>query len=655
MVILKRLFVLLLVLVSCLLAAQESGFFVTKTGEDFQLHQIISFPADHDAARYEVELERIESGRTIPVDKITVETNRIELSLKAGTYRYRITSFNGWDLINGVSEWQGFTVFPAVQPTAETYQPFYGLYYELADPDGALILNGRDFTDESEFALVQYSEEVVDWTGISLQGLKGVMFPEQTAFNDDYTQAVLTFKRKALKRGEYSIFIRNPGGLWTVFGQVRVGYRKNTDWTLSFGWMPMIAAFDYENAYKDLWGWDSATSTSYHIKEQRLDAVNPRAWYFRVGWFPVKTRLGNFGFELTMMSLQDKVRAAEDGKELGDQLSQISGGHFDLVYQLELTERWQGNIRFGMGYGDEYHYNSGELYEEEDETPALINFGISVQYFIWKNLYAEGGIDLQYMTLVDHTMIRPFLGLGWQFGRWAEYAEVTKALDRGEDPSVPVTKIPEDEFTFSLGWSPMVPLFGIDLTSRDYYYYDFVNHTMVYHETTELWPVNPLGAYFRAAYIPYRWGKNKLGAELSFYILNRPGRKEIEEDFYKGLDILSLVHFQALYQRVLTGSWQLNARAGMGISHPYPYSDLDSGTDTPVFSINTGASVQYFFWRNAYAEAGLDFVFSFGDVKHGMLRPGIGIGWQFNRNVPTGFTEDGLRFFRNPPPGADPE
>ncbi|MDR1306502.1 MAG: hypothetical protein LBK74_02875 [Treponema sp.] len=643
MVILKRLFVLPLVLVSCLLAAQESGFFVTKTGEEFQLRQVISFPADHDAARYEVELERIENGRTIPVDRITAETNRIELSLKAGSYRYRITSFNGWDLIDGVSGWQNFTVFPAIQPKAETYQPFYGLYYELADPDGALILNGRDFTGESEFALVRYDEEF-DWTGISLRDLKDVVFPEQAAFNDDYTRAVLTFKRKTLKPGEYSIFIRNPGGLWTAFSRVRVGYRKSADWTISFGWMPMIAMFDYENAYNERWEWDHSTATMYHqTNEQRLDAVNPRAWYLRIGWFPVKTRLGNFGLEATVMSLQDNVHARRDGKEFGRQVSDLSGGHLDLVYQLELSEQWQGNIRVGAGYGDEYHHNSEELYDD-DESPVLLNFGFSVQYFIWKNLYAEGGIDLQYMTLVDHTMIRPFLGLGWQFGRWAEYAEVTKAIGRGEDPSVPVTETPGNEFTLSLGWSPMIPLFGIAQTSMNHH--DFWNGT--YDETTELWPVNPLGAYFRAAYIPYRWGRNKLGAELSFYILNRPGRKEITDKFYRGLDILSHAQVGALYQRVLTKSWQLNARVGAGISHPYAYTEEDGETDIPVFSMNTGASIQYFFWKNAYAEAGLDFVFSFGDVKHGMLRPGIGIGWQFNRDAPTGFTEDGLRFFRKP-------
>jgi hypothetical protein len=645
----KRLFVLLLVSVSCLLAAQEtgSGSFVIKSGEDFQIRQIISFPADLDALRYEVELERIEDGQTVPLDKIVTETNRIEIALKAGSYRYRITSYNGWDLVNGISDWQIFTVFLAMPPVAGTYQPFYGLYYELADPTGTLAVMGQDLYNDSEFALV-IPDTDFDWSNTSLENNKRVVYPSKVTVSDDHTRAVLEFSRKNLKQGEYTIFIRNPGGLWSVFGQVRVGYRKNADWTLSFGWMPMIAAFDYENAYDEHWEWDHSTFTTNQIKEQRLDAFNPRAWYFRVGWFPAKTRLGNFGLEVTLMSLQDKASAKEN-TDFGDQVFAISGGHVDLVYQKEFTEHWQGNIRFGMGGGEKYH-NNNESYDE-DEIPMLFNFGISAQYFIWKNLYAEGGIDLQYMMQVDHTMIRPFLGLGWHFGRWAEYMEVTKLAGRGEDPSAPVTEIPKSEFTFSLGWSPMIPMFGISLKESHHYWN---GSTPVTDETTMLRPFNPLGAYFRVAYIPYRWGKNKLGAEFELYILEHPNRQTLSEE-YRNVDILSHAQFEVLYQRVLTKPWQLNARAGMGISNPYAFDDTFNDDTVVAYSINAGASVQYFFWKNAYVEGGLDFMFTFGEVKHGIFRPGIGIGWQFNRDAPTGFTEDGLKFrFFNKEPKAVP-
>jgi hypothetical protein len=247
----------------------------------------------------------------------------------------------------------------------------------------------------------------------------------------------------------------------------------------------------------------------------------------------------------------------------------------------------------------------------------MLNAGLSVQYFIWKNLYAEAGIDFQYMTGVDHFMMRPAVGLGWQFGRWAEVAEVDRALKRGEDPSVPVTDIPKNEGTLSLGWSPMIPLFD----------YTYTEHGS---ENADLDVFNPLGAYLRIAYLPHRLCSNKLGFEFAIYVLEHPNRETYGD--YRYIDLLRYVQLSVLYQQKLPKDWQLNARFGAGIANPYdPKEDV-----TIPFAVNAGLSVQRFFWRGLYAEAGLDMVVSFGRKTHWMLNPGIGIGWQFNRDTETG-------------------
>jgi hypothetical protein len=154
---------------------------------------------------------------------------------------------------------------------------------------------------------------------------------------------------------------------------------------------------------------------------------------------------------------------------------------------------------------------------------------------------------------------------------------------------------------------------------------------------TVLQPFNPAGFYLRAAYIPYRWNKNRLGLEFDFYILDHPNREAWAKD-YSAVSILSAGFFDILYQRILTESLRLNIRAGIGISNSYDIGDeeSDDGTITP-FAINTGISAQYFFWRSLYAEAGLDFTVSFGSRIHGILRPTLGIGWQFGKNAETGF------------------
>jgi hypothetical protein len=77
----------------------------------------------------------------------------------------------------------------------------------------------------------------------------------------------------------------------------------------------------------------------------------------------------------------------------------------------------------------------------------------------------------------------------------------------------------------------------------------------------------------------------------------------------------------------------MNVRTGIGVSNAY---DIKYGNEYASFSVNAGVAAQYFFWKNLYAEAGLDFVFSLTKVTHSMLRPGLGIGWQFRRDNETG-------------------
>jgi hypothetical protein len=590
----------------------ESGTHVTKTDEGLQLSQIITFPAVPNALYYEVEIEGLEGNTFVPLDRIRTETNSMELSLKAGSYRYRITSYDTMNILDGRSNWQDFLILPAEQPEVENYQPFYGLYYELADPSGSIVVTGQALYEESEFALVVNNG---DWSNINLDNRKGVLLADEVTVSADHTQAEISFTRSKIKRGVYYIFVRNPGGLWTLLGQVRVGYRKNTDFTFSLSYSPMIAFFDYEKSHKG----DNL---------QRLNRFNMGGAVLRFGWIPVKTRIGNFGLEANFEFLADNsYRSSSDNP-----FEALQGGHVDLLYQRVLNEQWQLNLRIGVGGGEEYDDDNDNHDEDEDEDviPLLLNFGVSAQYFIWKNLYLEAGINFQYMRAVEHTMFRPTLGLGWQFGRLSEYAEITKQQRKGIDPSVPVTGMILSESTLSLGWAPMIPVFGISKT----------------HEgTTTLRSFNPGGGYIRAAYLPYRWGKNKLGMELNTYILEHPNRLDYVEDdsVERYLELLSTVHLGVLYQYVFKEPWQFNVRAGVGISNPYDFDEGhdDKGYTIPV-SASLGSSIQYFIKRNFYAEAGLDFTISFGEYRnHGILRPGLGIGWQFNRNAETGIKPNG--------------
>jgi len=633
--------------------SEKSRNETVKTGEGFQIYQILSFPAVPDVLRYEVEIERLEGRGSVPVERIETTENRVRVSLKVGNYRYRFTAYNKMNRVEGRSEWQNFRVIPVVEPSAESYQPYYGLFFELKDPEGILVVTGKGFLTQTEFALVDVSSNY-DWTGVDLKGHRNVHIPSLVEI--DGNQARLKFARNTLRKGDYQIFMRNPGGLWTCFGKVHVGNYSNAGFIFSFAWSPMIALFDYKSAVamdrpEGYWDNQNGIWVTPGASEgaERLDLFNPWGFNFRLAWIFRYTRTGNFGLEFQLYSLIDKeIQRKWDDEGKGSILDGIHGGTFNFLFQLPVAERWQHNIRIGMGAGQAYLFDPYDseygTYDYYSPTDIFFDLGYSAQFFLWKNLYLEAGLDLQfglgYKRAQNTVMLRPTLGMGWQMGRWADYSEVAERAKRGEDHSVPVTEPPAAEVPFSVRWLPMIPLFGYNLyetIDEGYSSYSGEQHQL-------LQAFNPGGVSAFIAVLPYRWGNNKLGFGFEFSLLDHKNRNTVE---VSGFDLINHAIFGMYYQRAISENWQIGVHAGAGLSNANSYSvhRVEIYNTSPIrangnglsFATDFGVSAQYFFWRNAYLEAGLDLDLLWNSGKtRGALRPVIGIGWQANRNNETG-------------------
>jgi len=612
----------------------NTSYIVTEDG--LQVFQTITFPAVTDVEKYEIEIEIFnESGDAEFVEKVETDTNSFTVSLKAGSYRYKVFAYNRMTLLDGMSEWQDFIVLPIVEPVMESYQPFYGMYYEMADPDGTLIVYGSDFFSYSEFALVRKGA-VSDWLGVQLDGRRDVIIPNHVTVSGN--MAVMNFPAGSVRQGMYEIFIRNPGGLWSVFGEVHVGYKRSFDFTFSSGYSPMIAGFDIENAVYSVH--DNATGSNNYF--QQLDVFNPLGYYFRLGWLPFKTNFFKFGFEFEfyfLMNNYDRYWMDDSGVTgLNSFFGLFKGVSLDFLMQFQLTERWQHNLRFGAGISQAYHdyiYVETEFgyphLEHYSPFPFDFNIGYSTQFFLIKNLFLEAGLKLQYTVSFDsrfplnHLSIFPSIGLGWQFGRWTEYTEVSEGAKRAEDYSIPVTRNPQAEHLLSFGWSPMIPLFGLDLYGKGSGYY--AGRTFQFLDN-----FNPAGFEFSYAYFPHRWSNNKLGIGIDFYMLEHKNRDKIIPALINP-DLVSHLLFNIRYQRVLTDNWQIGVHAGLGISNSYIYKDSFAGVS---LAADAGVSVQYFVWKDLFVEAAVDLIFLFSDKTSALLRPGISVGWQFRRNNETG-------------------
>jgi hypothetical protein len=186
----------------------------------------------------------------------------------------------------------------------------------------------------------------------------------------------------------------------------------------------------------------------------------------------------------------------------------------------------------------------------------------------------------------------------------------------------------------------MVPL-GIDLYSHD-----------SESDLQFLSPFNAGGFSFHHASLDKRWGKNKLGLEFEFSILVHKNWDKLYGDIWLArLGIISDLGLLVLYQRAFGDAWQLNVKGGLGFGNAYNFDINDF--QAPGLNYKAGASVQYFYWRNAYVEAGLDFTFIHADMLRGYMKPGIRLGWQFNHNADPGLRLKGSGFQQIRPKTAE--
>ena len=146
---------------------------------------------------------------------------------------------------------------------------------------------------------------------------------------------------------------------------------------------------------------------------------------------------------------------------------------------------------------------------------------------------------------------------------------------------------------------------------------------------------NMLAFSARVSYIPFKWGFGNLGVEFNptwAYLTS-------EDDNYKTSGHLFLAHINALFQYwILKNKLSVNARTGMGIAGIFNYQFLDKKAGIPsrnsyntmAFSIDLGASVQWFFYRQFFLEGGIDyFHFAHREISMGFIRIGLFAGYQF--------------------------
>jgi hypothetical protein len=387
-----KLFLLGVLLLGFSLYAQESP--LASAGEvssdyrldpDGKIRQRIAWTRAN-AYFYEVEIEKIASGAVWELElKERTEQTFLELSLPPGMYRYRILNYNVLGRVGAVSEWTGIRVFAAKQPAAESFSP---AAYFMDSPEGefTLTVTGHDLAEEALIHIV------------AKKGGKPVQ-PSSIRYGADETTIQAVFPAEGLALGAYDIVITNPGGMTQALEGFYTGFTHSVDINISLGYGPVFPVYGYF--------FDTYNAVLY-----------PLSFYSRIGIVPVKRLWGWIGFELS--PYYTDLKTENDAYSL---TGTMFGASVSVLYQKWMRNYTTAlNFRLGGGAGlisnIEFSHKDGSRSENTGSGVFTINAGVSVQWFVWKNMFIEGGAE--YLQLLSppnppSALVRALITAGLRF------------------------------------------------------------------------------------------------------------------------------------------------------------------------------------------------------------------------------------------------
>lgn len=382
--------------------AENLSYYIVETDNGIRFIQHIEWKPVQYVYRYEIIVEQIDQTNGKLYTEIVrefTEQNSIEISIPAGNYRYKIRVYNLLNKLDGESNWQEFDVFLAIQPDLESFSP---RNYYLDDPiDGWITIFGNNFVENAEIFLLSKSSG-----GKSSAAAKRIV-PLEKKFNPSGKEVEVRFREQDLATGDYDIVIQNPGGLDDSAGTLTIAFQKPVDLNISAGWTPM-KFFNYK----------SSSDEYTPLIDESIDTKYFLTISARISFIPIKKSFGYFGIELSPF-INSFSNEKSDGYTIN---GYVAGSHLNLLYQKPfIKKKLVGNVRIGAGVSTFYNlyidYGNGLESDPLDTWFVSADVGLSLQYFITKQLFVDLGVDYQqnFANQLFSGFLRPGLFLGWQF------------------------------------------------------------------------------------------------------------------------------------------------------------------------------------------------------------------------------------------------
>jgi len=370
----------------------EPSFRLSDSDTGLLFFQTLTWEKAQYAVSYHVILERKRDTLDVYTEVLrrNITENSLDISVPFGEYRFRVLSFNILGLLDSESEWEYFIVIQALQPSVVEFSPS-AFYFDRLTPR-IITLSGENILLDAEIYLESLTS--FDETGEPI-----IIRPVEIHRNELGENARLIFDEEELILGMYAIVIKNPGGLETRAGVFKMSVAKPFDINVSVGYVPMITLFGQEDYFLS-------------------NVFNPLGFAIRGNFVPFKRDIGFFGIEMTASW---SLLTSETG--IFKSTAHLLLINLDALYQYQIVRKTLFlNARAGIGLAGIFDYkieytDTGHTSSSFATAAFSFNFGASVQWFIHKQIFVEGGVDYIHIAHPELPMGFVRIGLfgGYQF------------------------------------------------------------------------------------------------------------------------------------------------------------------------------------------------------------------------------------------------
>lgn len=351
----------------------DDWYYTVDEGGESVFIQVLSWQGDENARSYEVEVQN-KKGKSVLSE--STDRPRLEVSLPAGEYRYRVAVVNLLGKREVEGEWVGFTIKKAIDPQIEWITPNH-FFFETGD--FTLSIGGARFDQGVAVLLVgPGSDEIAGDVQEATRGRITVAFPPD-----------------ALSAGTYQVKVVNKSGLFALSSErIRVSYEYPYEFYVSAGYMPFIPLID--PWFTDMWS----------------DPVYPAGGAVRAGVMFVRRESWRFGAELRLVG-----RGMAGGDSVIGMDATVLQADLGLAYKRVIGERLCWLARAGGGFAATsiaYSYN-GYKVREEGSFDATCYLGLGAQYRFFKHVFAELAVDYEMTFYKDFVVggLAPTLSVGY--------------------------------------------------------------------------------------------------------------------------------------------------------------------------------------------------------------------------------------------------